>query len=408
MEGDMITPKTAQRLIARRVARLAPASLPIADALGHVLAADVHSPVDLPRFDNSAMDGFALRSGDTGAATPAVPVRLSIAFTVHAGDPARRWLRPGEACGIMTGARVPGGADAILPRELAVVQGSTLAIRRPVEPSRHIRPRGEDVPKGARVLKNGAVVHPGTVAVLAAMGRSRVRVVRKPVVSVITTGDEAMPPGTRLTRGQIYDSNSPMLMAMLKSMGIHDVSCRHVTDRPGLLAKAIRGALARSDVLVVVGGVSVGDRDYVRPVLRDEGVKRVFWQVAQKPGKPLYFGVRGRRLVFGLPGNPASAFTCFYVYVYPALRRMSGFRNAYLHARAMRPSRAVTPDRKKWRLLKARVERGAGPVVTELPGQGSHRVASLAATNSLIVVPPGAVARDGDLETLEIPLAEDP
>jgi molybdopterin molybdotransferase len=228
------------------------------------------------------------------------------------------------------------------------------------------------------------------------------------VVSVITTGDEAVPPGTRLRRGQIYDSNSHMMAALLKRMGIENVSRRHVGDRVGLVSKAIRRCLAGCDVLVVVGGVSVGDRDCVRPALREVGVREVFWQVAQKPGKPLYFGVREGRLIFGFPGNPASAFTCFYEYMYPALRRMSGFRTVHLPARTVIPSRAVTPDKKVWRFLRARLERATVPTVTELRGQGSHMVASLAGTNGFIVVPPGVQARDDALETHELPHAEDP
>lgn len=402
----MISPRTAQRLIARHTTRCGPTSVPIVDALGYVLAEDVRSSVDLPGFDNSAMDGYAVRSRDTRTATAETPTRLSIVFTVHAGDEARAPLPARAACGIMTGARLPPKADAIVPKEQAIVEKASLRVGVPVERYRHVRHRAEDVRKGARVLKSGDVVHPGTVAVLAAVGRSHAPVIRKPTVSVVTTGDETVPPGVPLGRGQIYDSNSHMMSAILQRMGT-PASCRHVKDRPALLAKATRKALASSDVLIVVGGASVGDRDYLRAVLEEEGVRQVFWQVAQKPGKPLYFGVRGRCLVFGLPGNPASAFTCFYVYVYPALRRMSGFRNVYLPTRILRPSRAVTPDRKKWRLLKARTENGAVPAVTELPGQGSHMITSLSGANSLIVVPPGGSVLDDAVETYELPYAED-
>jgi molybdopterin molybdotransferase len=407
----MISPQSARRLIADHATPLGSVSVPLEDTLGYVLAEAVRASMALPRFDNSAMDGFAVRFSDTADATTDCPVTLQIDGTVFAGDNAARLLRAGHACGIMTGAPLPKGADTIIPIEQAIVRGARLIVDGPVDRHRHVRKRGEETRRGTVVLKAGDVIHPGTIACLAAFGRTHVRVVRRPTVSLITTGDEAVTPGQRLAQGQIYDSNSYMLKAMVRQMGMEVVRSRRVKDHATALANATQAALASSDVLIVVGGVSVGERDYLRPVLDKLRVKKVFWRVAQQPGKPLYFGVKEKRkrLVFGLPGNPASAFTCFYVYVYAALKRMAGFdvieprRDVLLAEGDM----AQVPN--KWRFLKARVERGGGGRVRALPHQGSHMITSLSQTNSLIVVPPAEQAVEGtaEMDTYRLPHMED-
>jgi molybdopterin molybdotransferase len=406
----MISPRTAQRLIARHTGVLGTKRIAIDHALGHVLAENIRSPLALPVFDNSAMDGFAVRSRDTIGASRKAPIRLTIIDTVFAGG-ASKSLRARTACRIMTGAPLPRGADAVIPVEAAIIEGSALVATKRVERYRHVRRRGEEIKRGTRVLKKGEVLHPGAIAILATLGKPDARVIRKPRVSVISTGDEAVPPGARLARGQIYDSNSHMMAAMLRQMGINPVRRRRVKDHPTALRNAVTAALEASDVLIVIGGVSMGDRDYVRRVLGKERVRQIFWRVAQKPGKPLFFGVKGagreKRLVFGLPGNPASAFTCFYVYVYPALRQMAGFRDVYLPKRTVRLGAGVKRDAKKWRLLKGKMQHDRAKTVSELPKQGSHMITSLAETNGLIVVPPGEDSVDDALETYQLPYAED-
>ncbi len=222
---------------------------------------------------------------------------------------------------------------------------------------------------------------------------------------MIATGDETIEPGTRLHAGQIFDSNSPMLRAMLLQMGIVPVRVRRVGDRHASLSSTIRAALAISDVVIVTGGVSVGKRDYLRSVLQRLRVREVFWRVAQKPGKPLYFGSRGRRLVFGLPGNPASVFTCFYVYVYPALREMAGHRDGALSRAVLRVSATIAADPAKWRFLKARRDRDGH--VDPSPHQGSHMITSLATADSLMVVPPDDDRNRELVETYRLPYSED-
>lgn len=403
----MITPTEASRRIARFARPLPSETMAVGRALGHVLAEDVRAGIPLPGFDNSAMDGYAVRSDDTVHATSLQPVTLRVVETIFAGDKRRRRIKKGESCRIMTGAPLPRGADAVLPREDAEFDGGRLIVRQHLSRFRHVRRRGEEIDKGALVVRKGTWIHPGVVAALASVGRARVRIVPKPRVALITTGDEAVSPGARLAFGQIYDSNSPMMIAALRDLGIEPVRVRRIGDHYGALLKAIEAALERSDVLVVVGGVSVGDKDYLRRVLDDLGVKRVFWRVSQKPGKPLFFGRRGKRLVFGLPGNPSSSFTCFYVYVYPVLRQLAGLEGASIGSVRRRPTGEVTPDTKRWRFLKARMGRERDGSVEPLPFQGSHMVTSLVATDSLIVVPPRTVGKGQDFETLRLPYAED-
>jgi len=389
----MISLEKAQRLVMRHAAPLGAETVPIDRALGRVLAEDVRSPVPLPPFDNSAMDGYTLRAQDTSRATAKKPARLRIVDTIFAGDVKARALCAGEAYRIMTGAPVPKGADTVVPQEDAVTDGKTLIVGRPVPRLSHVRRRGEEVKKGARVLRSGAVIRPGTISCLATAGKAQVRVARRPAVSVVTTGDELVKPGGPIRGGQIYDSNSYMTAAMLRDMGIEPVSVRRVKDRPAALRRAVRAALERSDAVIILGGVSVGEHDYVRPILAETGVKTVFWRVKQKPGKPIVFGTKGRRLVFGLPGNPASGFTCFYMYVYPALRRLAGYRRPGLRKLSVTLVGDATPDKKRWRLLKAKLERGDTPSARGLARQGSHMVTTLAETDGLIVIPS---APDGD------------
>jgi molybdopterin molybdotransferase len=361
----------------------------IGQALGHVLAETIKAPEPSPRFDNTAMDGFAVRGADTTAASDAKPVRLKIADSVFAGEVSGRRLGEGEACRIMTGAPIPRGADAVAQKEEVSVDGGSIVIDHPIARGRHIRRRGEEIKKGTVVLRKGLALDAGGIGFLASLGRQRARVYRKPAVSVIATGDETVAPGNKLAPGQIYDSNSYMLTAALRQMGIEPKRVRHVRDHPTALNNAVAAALRVSDALIVTGGISVGDHDYLRDVLTRLRVREVFWRVKQKPGKPLYFGKKGNRAVFGLPGNPASVYTCFWLYVYPALRRMAGFGDAGLPERKATLAADVQPDALRWRFLKARTIEGPQRLVEALPRQASHMISDLVGSDCLIVAPPG-------------------
>jgi molybdopterin molybdotransferase len=389
MEGDMISPQVALKTVLKHCPARGESSVAAGEALGHVLAEDLATTEPSPRFDNTAMDGFAIRAGDTAGASARNPARLAVVDSVFAGEVTCRRLADGEACRIMTGAPIPRGADAVAQKEEVLEGGRHIVLDHPVAKGQHIRRRGEEIGSGAVVLRSGVTVDAGVTACIASLGRARVRVFRKPAVSVIATGDETVSPGQKLRPGQIYDSNSYMLTAALRQIGIEPVRVRHVGDHPTALRNATAAALRAGDAVIVTGGISVGDRDYLRDVLRRLRVKEIFWRVKQKPGKPLYFGTRGRRVVFGLPGNPASVFTCFYVYVYPALRKMAGHADTGLPERRLPLADSVKSDPVRWRFLKSKTLHGPQPSVRPLLRQASHMISSLADTDRLIVVPPG-------------------
>jgi molybdopterin molybdotransferase len=304
----------------------------------------------------------------------------------------------------MTGAPVPRGADGVIPVERASVERGHLVVSATVPRGRHIRRRGEEVRSGAVVARSGSAVHPGVVSTLASVGCATASVYGVPRVAVIATGNETVVPGNTLRNGEIYDSNTPMLTALVRQAGIEPVRVRRVRDHRGALRSAVEASLGKCDVLVTTGGVSMGERDHLRPVLEGLGVREVFWRVRQKPGKPLYFGTREGKLVFGLPGNPASALVCFYVYVYPALRWLGGHADATLSEAVARVEGQIGGDDKRFQFLRGRSSEDGS--VEALPGQGSHMVTALGQCDRLIVVPPGPAPRSGRrLNTLLLPHA---
>lgn len=385
----MISFGQAKKLIEKNTKPLSAEKVFLKDALGSVLAQDIRSPLSLPSFDNSAMDGYAFRSADTSRAAFERPVYLKINGTVKAGDGSMRALNSGEAFRIMTGAMIPPGADTVIPKETAAARGVLLKFLNPFGCGKNVRCQGEELKKGRKVLLKNDVINPGTIGFLASLGKNRIKVFRKASVSLIATGSELVRPGLRLPRGKIYDSNSWMVSSCLEKMGLRHSFIKTLPDKPSLLRKTIGAALRKSDVVVLTGGVSAGDYDYVKTILDESGVREIFWKVNQKPGKPLYFGKQGKVLVFGLPGNPAAVFTSFYEYVFPALRRMMGFRPPYLQNDRIPLVSDVAPDRLRTLFLKARTilknkRRSAVP----LKHQGSHMISSLCQTDSFIVVSP--------------------
>lgn len=298
-------------------------------ARGRVVAEELRSARDVPPFRNSAMDGFALRSADVAGATTDRPTTLAIVETVGAGSVARCPVGEGQAIRIMTGAPIPEGADAVVRVEDTDAGESETAIRVRAEVGANIREAGEDIRRGDVAIEKGRTLRPADIGVLASIGLSVVRVVRRPRVAVIATGDELVEIGQPLAPGQIVNSNAYTLAAAIEELGGEAVVIGIVPDRPDRMRDAFARGL-RADVLVTTGGVSVGNFDFVRATLAELGYEESFWKVAQKPGKPLSFGWCGGTAVFGLPGNPVSALVCFYLYVVPALRAMMGIRELHL------------------------------------------------------------------------------
>ena len=309
-------PEEGLRLILEHTPALAVERLPVsADLLGRVLAADVEAAVSLPPFATSAMDGYAVRAADLAAGS------LPIAFRLGAGDRPQP-LPPGAAAGIATGAPLPDGADAVVPIEDAREDDGALVADSP-RAGAHIRALGGDVRAGDLVARTGARLSPALLAAISATGVSHVAVARRPRVAALATGSELVPLGRPLAPGQIYESNVTAIVAQAREAGADVTIGETVVDDRAATQEAFARALASADLVVSSGGVSVGPHDYVKPALLALGVREVFWRLAHKPGKPLWFGVAPEgALVFGLPGNPVSSIVCFQLFVRPALAAM--------------------------------------------------------------------------------------
>jgi molybdopterin molybdotransferase len=384
--AELLSLAEAQALVLERIAPLEGEAVPVASAAGRVPAEDARAVVDLPPFASSAMDGFALRSSDT-------PGRLPVVARIAAGAPADRPLAAGEAMAIATGGVVPEGADAVIPIEDVVARDNELEIRETVGQGDNVRPRGGDVAAGDVVVTRGTRLAAAHVGALAAAGVAEVRCARRPRVAVLATGTELRRPGEELRPGEVYEANSALLAAALTPAGADIVSLPAVADDEA----AHRGALERgleADVLVTSGGVSVGPHDLVRGLLRDLDVEEVFWRVAVKPGKPVAFGVRGRVLVFGLPGNPVSSLVGCALFVRPAVLALQGAAEPGPIYRAGRLARAVRRNPQRDEFLRARSRATDDGVVLEpVTGQESHMIVRAAGADALVFAPCG----DGEL-----------
>ncbi|GII89555.1 molybdopterin molybdenumtransferase MoeA [Sphaerisporangium siamense] len=365
---------------------LAPVVLGLDAALGATLAEDVEAPVPLPPFDNSAMDGYAVRAADVATASEDHPVVLPVTLDVAAGDVAPRTVASGHVTRIMTGAPVPEGADAVVPVEWTDGGVSEVLIRRPAPAGNAIRRSGEDVRPGDVVLASGAVLGPAQLGILAGVGRSAVRVRPRPRVLVLSTGAELAEPGTPLAHGQIWESNSFTLVAAVRQAGGEAVRRRAVGDDPAEFKDTLDALLGEADAVITSGGISMGAYEPVKEALAPLGTVR-FEKVAMQPGMPQGFGLLGERQVpiFTLPGNPVSSYVSFVLFVKPALAVLRGLPAAPASTvTATLTSAARSPAGRRSFL---RGVLGTDGTVAPVHGQGSHQLAALASANALIVVP---------------------
>jgi molybdopterin molybdotransferase len=396
--AELLSLADAQARVLGRVEPLDGEAVPVAQASGRVLLEDAHSVVDLPPFQSSAMDGFAVRSADT-------PGRLPVVARIAAGVPAPRGLAPGEAMAIATGGVVPDGADSVIPIEYVVEHDNEVEIAATVGQGDNVRPRGGDAKTGDVVVGRGARLHPAQIGALAAAGVADVVCGRRPRVAILATGTELRRPGEQLGPGEVYEANGVLLASAFAAAGAHiDVLPAVADDEVAHRAALEVGLLA--DVLVTSGGVSVGPHDLVRGLLRELEVEQVFWGVAVKPGKPVAFGVRDRTLVFGLPGNPVSSLVACELFVRPALLALQGAAEPGPVYAEGRLARGVRRNARRDEFLRARVQPSDDGVVLEpLTGQESHMIARAAAADALVYAPRG----DGELAAGErvryLPLA---
>lgn len=393
----MVSVEQALDLIRTHVAPLGKETVHVADSLGHVLAEDVTSPIDMPPFAQSAMDGYALGHGlrEHGAV-------FRVIGEIAAGSDRSFVLGESEAVRIFTGAAVPSTATAIVQQEWTDRAGDTITLTRDVPDRANIRPQGEQIRKDAEALQRDTLITPATVGFLCMLGITGVSVFRRPRVAVLVTGNELVEAGRPLGPGQIYESNSAMLLAVLMLQGIR-ASVVKLPDDMARTADAVSAALTRHDLLLISGGISVGDHDHVYGALKANGVSEVFYRVQQKPGKPLFFGKKGEdSYVFALPGNPAAALTCHHIYVWEAIQRMAGHPRPGLQ-RVMLPlgSEGIKGmDRAQF--LKARIADGA---VHVLEGQSSAMLHTFSVADALVYRPSSASeARKGDpIDTFILP-----
>jgi molybdopterin molybdotransferase len=394
----LIEIEDARGAVLERVSPLPAEEVPLAGALGRVLAEDVTSADAVPGFDNSAMDGFAVRAADTGEA----PARLALVDESRAGRPAERRLEAGQAIAISTGAMVPEGADAVVRVEDTSSSDGAVDVLVAVEPGRDIRRAGEDIERGERVLEAGTHIGAAELGVLASVGRATVACARRPRVHVLTTGDELQPPGEPLRPGAIRNSNAHSVPPLVELAGGELVGVEMVPDDRVATREALERALG-AEVAVVCGGVSVGEHDHVRAALEALGAEQVVWGVALRPGKPTWFGTRDGTLIFGLPGNPVSAMVTFQLFVRPAIRAMLGAREVVDRATAiLEEDYSKQPGRAH--LVRCRLElRDDGWHARPTGAQGSHVLTSMLGADALAVIPTAAATvRAGERVAIEM------
>lgn len=348
----------------------------IENCLGMVLADNVLSLINMPSFKQSSMDGYAF-----------IHLRkktYKVVGEVPAGSSKNIALKAGEAVRIFTGARVPDDADTVVIQEHTERDDEVLKISKLPKKGTNVRPLGEQIKQGEVALEKGTILNPASIGFLAGLGIAKVKVYKQPKVSILITGNELQRIGKPLKTGQVYDSNSVTLKLALQRLGVKKVTITHVKDTLKATKKAIEKQLKKSDVVLISGGISVGDYDFVKQALEDNKVKEVFYKVNQKPGKPLWFGHKDKTKVFALPGNPASSLSCFYVYVLPLLKALMGRNDYELPISQAKASIDIKNVHSKTLFLKGQVDNG---LATPLTGQASSMLKSFAVSNALLVVP---------------------
>jgi molybdopterin molybdotransferase len=392
----MLTVEQALAEVLKALPRMGHERVPLANAVGRVLGETVAARHALPPWDNSAMDGFAVRAEDLAGATASSPVELPIVGTVAAGHPAAQPLESRQSMRIMTGAPMPTGADSVVMKEDVTLvpatgaagSGGRVRFVASTERGRHVRRAGEDVAALASVLEPGTDLGPGEVGVCAAVGQASVVCVRRPRVAILSTGDELCEPGQPLGPGQIYSSNAWALAGAVTAAGGVPTILPTAPDDEQALEAAVRDGLT-ADLLLSTGGVSVGDFDLVRQTFERCGVSLGFWQVAMRPGKPLAFGrAPSGTPVFGLPGNPVSALVSFELFARPALRTMLGAREGIQRPRAeVVTSWAITLGPRRHFVRTRLTREGLALHASPFPRQGSHELRSLLGVHALLDVP---------------------
>ena len=383
----MISTHEAKEIVSNSTPLLSPVKSVLGNAEGKVLAENVYAPVDIPAFPQSSMDGYAFSFEGWKQHK-----KLKIVGEVVAGTNKKITLGPENTVRIFTGGAVPIGADTVVMQEKAKAYNEELIIEdETLQVGTSVRPRGSEIKAGVLALKKESQLSPAAIGFLAGIGIAEVKVYPNPSISIIITGNELQQPGRHLEHGQVYESNSFALKAVLKQLQIEEVQFSYAIDNPKVVTSALQRALQQSDVVLLTGGISAGDYDFVLQATQECGVEKLFHKVKQRPGKPLYFGIKtiendtdgqATKLVFGLPGNPSSVLTCFYQYVTPALEKISR-RKKILRTLRVPLSRPFQKTAGLTHFLKGVYD---GMTATPLDAQESYRLSSFAIANCLIQV----------------------
>lgn len=352
--------------------------LPLLEARNHVLAETVYSPINMPPFRQATMDGFAICQHDT--------LHYEIVGEVKAGDFYTNKLKPGQALKIFTGAAVPNSAQAVIQIEKVMISGSDLILEENIKPETNVRQLGAQITKEAVALEEGAILNPAAIGFLTGLGFTKVNVFQKPTIGIVVTGNELVSPGEMLLDGKVYESNTIMLQTALFDANFQRVSLYKVNDDFKKTKTILEETINKNDIVLVSGGISVGDYDFVGKALESMGVETLFYKVNQKPGKPLFVGKQNGKIIFALPGNPAASLTCFYVYVLPTLQRFSGTIHKYGSDLKKNLAHNFNVDNPRSQFLKASV---IDDEVTILSYQDSGMLNSFALANALVYLPNG-------------------
>ena len=373
--NELVSVEQARALIAVTIHHVEPAVQEISYSLGLAIAEDIFSPLDIPAFDQSSMDGYAVYAEDLKS-----PLVLQGVMAAGHGQP--EMLQRNHAMRIFTGAPLPSGADTVVMQEKVMVSPSGIQVTDPdIERGTHVRKRGSELRKDELVLNKETLITAPVAGLLASLGISQVPVYPRLSVCIISTGNELQMPGNPLQPGQVYESNTSFLKAALKPYAENLKSVLYVTDNLEIIQGVLSTAIVEHDLVILTGGVSVGDYDYVRQAADQLGVQCKFHRVKQKPGKPLYFGTKGNKIIFGLPGNPASVVSCFYEYVLPAIRFMLHLPQEELVSGVLKNNFKKVKNLTKF--LKAFIEDGE---VEILEAQESYRLRSFSSANCLVAL----------------------
>lgn len=389
----MIQVEQALSIIENNTLKMPIRKIKVSKSLGYILAEAMYSPMDMPPFRQSAMDGYAFSHNEL--------TKYEVVSTSKAGDYSNLKLDKDQAIRIFTGAFVPDNLDTVVMQEHTTRENDSLEINKMPIRFANIRNQGEQIKENQLVLEKETLINPAAIGFMTCLGITEIIVFAKPKIAIVVTGNELVKPGKHLPKGKIYESNSIMLETALKGIGIKKIKTFKVKDDLNATKKVLKNCLSDFDVVLVSGGISVGDYDFVKEALLSNGVEELFYKINQKPGKPLFFGKKDETIVFALPGNPASTLTSFYVYVLPALKKRMGFETIHLPKIKRKINTDFNNISGKSLFLKAFYN---DEKVTILESQSSAMLNTFAVANGLIYLPYDLVTIEKDQEVMVIPI----